>query len=243
MPTQLQLRRGTTAQTATFTGAAGEITVDTTKNAVVVHDGSTPGGWPSVALSAVNTWSASQIYTANVTVIQSTTAGDTANTYGHTNYTSIQTGNTNSYLQAGLQNFSNGANASVDFSVYNNLGSDSSNYIDIGMLATGYNVVLNSFTAASPGDAYVYSNTANLIIGTDSPSTNVKVMVGYYASSNVAAVFSAPNLASVSTSTGTLVVNGGLGVTGNVYATGVYINGAAPVTLGKTVAIASFFGF
>jgi len=46
MPTQIQLRRGTTAQTSTFIGAVAEITVDTSKNVVVVHDGSNAGGHP-----------------------------------------------------------------------------------------------------------------------------------------------------------------------------------------------------
>jgi hypothetical protein len=46
MPTQVQLRRGTTAEHSSFTGAAGEVTVDTTKKTVVVHDGSTAGGMP-----------------------------------------------------------------------------------------------------------------------------------------------------------------------------------------------------
>lgn len=44
--TQVKRRRGTTAQHASFTGAVAEITIDTTKNAVVVHDGSTAGGHP-----------------------------------------------------------------------------------------------------------------------------------------------------------------------------------------------------
>lgn len=44
--TQVQLRRGTTAEHATFTGAVGEVTVDTTKKVAVVHDGSTAGGFP-----------------------------------------------------------------------------------------------------------------------------------------------------------------------------------------------------
>lgn len=44
MSTQIQTRRGTTAQHSSFTGAAGELTVDTDKNVVVVHDGSTAGG-------------------------------------------------------------------------------------------------------------------------------------------------------------------------------------------------------
>jgi hypothetical protein len=44
MPTILQLRRGTTAENASYTGSVGELTVDTTLNKVIVHDGSTAGG-------------------------------------------------------------------------------------------------------------------------------------------------------------------------------------------------------
>lgn len=43
----IQRRRGTTAEHSTFTGLAGELTVDTDKNVVVVHDGKTPGGHPN----------------------------------------------------------------------------------------------------------------------------------------------------------------------------------------------------
>ena len=46
MAKQVQFRRGTTSQHSTFTGAVGEITVDTDKDTVVVHDGSTAGGVP-----------------------------------------------------------------------------------------------------------------------------------------------------------------------------------------------------
>jgi len=41
---QVQLRRGTTTQHGSFTGAQGEVTVDTDKNALVLHDGATAGG-------------------------------------------------------------------------------------------------------------------------------------------------------------------------------------------------------
>lgn len=41
---RLQLRRGTTVQHDTFTGAAGELTVDTTLQALRLHDGATEGG-------------------------------------------------------------------------------------------------------------------------------------------------------------------------------------------------------
>ena len=44
MATILQLRRGTTTQHSSFAGAIGEVTVDTTKKTIVVHDGVTSGG-------------------------------------------------------------------------------------------------------------------------------------------------------------------------------------------------------
>lgn len=46
MPFAFQRRRGTTSQHASFTGLLGELTVDTDKKTVVVHDGSTAGGAP-----------------------------------------------------------------------------------------------------------------------------------------------------------------------------------------------------
>ena len=46
MADQLQLRGGTTAQTATFTGALREVTVDTDKDTLVVHDNALAGGYP-----------------------------------------------------------------------------------------------------------------------------------------------------------------------------------------------------
>ena len=42
----LKLRRGTTTQHGSFTGAEGEVTIDTTKDTAVVHDGSQAGGRP-----------------------------------------------------------------------------------------------------------------------------------------------------------------------------------------------------
>jgi hypothetical protein len=43
---QVQFRRGTTTQHNSFTGAEGEVTVDIDKNVLVVHDGTTQGGFP-----------------------------------------------------------------------------------------------------------------------------------------------------------------------------------------------------
>ena len=46
MATQVQFRRGTTGEHSAFTGAVGEVTVDTEKKILCVHDATTPGGFP-----------------------------------------------------------------------------------------------------------------------------------------------------------------------------------------------------
>lgn len=55
MAKQRQLRGGTTAEHAAFTGADREVTVDTTKKTLVVHDNTTPGGIPLAREDAVYT--------------------------------------------------------------------------------------------------------------------------------------------------------------------------------------------
>ena len=46
MATQVQFRRGTTAEHSGFVGAEGEVTVDTSLKTVVIHDAITNGGFP-----------------------------------------------------------------------------------------------------------------------------------------------------------------------------------------------------
>lgn len=53
MSRQIQFRRGTSAEHETFTGAPGEITVDTTNNTLRVHDGHTTGGTTLARADAV----------------------------------------------------------------------------------------------------------------------------------------------------------------------------------------------
>ena len=54
MSTQVQFRRGTTGETTSFIGALAEVTVDTSKNVCVVHDGTTAGGFPLLREDGVN---------------------------------------------------------------------------------------------------------------------------------------------------------------------------------------------
>lgn len=53
MSRQIQFRRGTAAEHENFTGAIGEVTVDTTNNTLRVHDGATIGGTALARADAV----------------------------------------------------------------------------------------------------------------------------------------------------------------------------------------------
>ena len=54
MAKQFKWRRGSTSEHDTFTGDLGEVTVDTDKDGLVVHDGSTAGGFP--LLTGIENW-------------------------------------------------------------------------------------------------------------------------------------------------------------------------------------------
>jgi len=66
MPDQLQLRGGTTTEHNSFTGALREVTVDTTKKTVVVHDGASAGGTPLMKESGGNAASSVQLGSGGV---------------------------------------------------------------------------------------------------------------------------------------------------------------------------------
>lgn len=77
MAKRIQFRRGTTTEHAAFIGAPGEITIDTTKKTVVVHDGVTPGGFPASRLESVDGTStfSGLIRSTNATASTSTSTG------------------------------------------------------------------------------------------------------------------------------------------------------------------------
>ena len=77
IPNPIQQFRGTTAQHATYTGPLGELTVDTDKNVVVVHDGSSAGGHPMASADHVHP--AQTIGTASGTVSGTTKLSDATN--------------------------------------------------------------------------------------------------------------------------------------------------------------------
>jgi hypothetical protein len=92
MPTtQLQLRRGNTAQTAIFTGAVGEVTVDTDKDTLIVHDGVTQGGIQLARQDYANA-AFHQANNANSTASDAYQHAGSASSYANSAYGQANTG-------------------------------------------------------------------------------------------------------------------------------------------------------
>lgn len=60
MATQVQIRRGSTAENAAFTGVAGEVSHDTQLHRLLTHDGVAMGGYPVAMLHLAQTFSQTQ---------------------------------------------------------------------------------------------------------------------------------------------------------------------------------------
>jgi hypothetical protein len=101
MSTQLQLRKGNTAQTQIFTGAVAEVTVDTDQDTLVVHDGTTVGGHYIVSSAQLS---------SNVSSLQG------VNTTQNTNITSV-----NQYAASAYNKANTGGTFSGNVTVSQNL--------------------------------------------------------------------------------------------------------------------------
>lgn len=105
MAKTIQFKRGTTAQTNLFVGALGEVTVDTDKDVVVVHDGTTQGGFANAA-KANTDGSVSIINKTGTSLATINSTGDytsnklRASNAGTAAAPSIQVGNTDNGLYA-----------------------------------------------------------------------------------------------------------------------------------------------
>jgi len=76
----IQFRRGTNAEHSSFTGLAGEVTVNTTNNTLHVHDGSTAGGHEMATKASVDNLSSTTIIDGDADThvkVEATTDSDT----------------------------------------------------------------------------------------------------------------------------------------------------------------------
>ena len=141
--------------------------------------------------------------------------------------------NANTYAQINAQNISSGSAATTDYIATANNGNDLTYYIDFGITGSNYDPTnpFNSMgTSLSANDAYLYSQGnlsttpgGNLIIGTNTVGRVVRIISGGHDAANVVAVFNAPGTTSSSTTTGALVVTGGIGSSGTITAASVTV--------------------
>ena len=131
--------------------------------------------------------------------------GSAASTIPFGNVVINAVNNANSYVQLNIQNINSFGNlVSADFIATAPDGTDSSKYIDMGI--NGNNFSSSAWTVSGADDGYVYVNSGNLTLGTDTPGTTVKVHVGGTLAGNVVTTFNSSNVA----------INGNL-ILGNTY--------------------------
>ena len=96
----LKLRRGSTTQHASFTGAEGEVTIDTTKDTAVVHDGAQAGGRPLLREDMSNL-PAGTIDNADINASAAISGTKISPDFGSQNITTTGTTNLNGDLTLG----------------------------------------------------------------------------------------------------------------------------------------------
>lgn len=74
------------------------------------------------------------------------------------------THNTNSFIQAHIRNANPGPNASGDLVITADTGSETTDFIDLGINGSGY--ADQAFNIGGPRDGYLYTSSGNLAIGT-----------------------------------------------------------------------------
>ena len=83
-------------------------------------------------------------------------------------------GDINNSLKVNIQNFSSGTGASSDIVATNNTGTETTNYINLGINSSGYATAAYSITDAN--DGYLYNVGNNLVIGTGLSSSTKSII-------------------------------------------------------------------
>ena len=151
-------------------------------------------------------------------------------------------GNVPDYAQLNFQNISSSATASGDFVITSNNGTDTANFINMGMASSNWDgTQTNSLgNAVGANDGYLYVDGGDLVIGTSETGTNLKISIGAHNNTGNVAWFTSTGLGvtGVVTATGNvtggnLVTAGLASITGNV--TGGNLITAGLISAGTTI--------
>ncbi|MEO8149675.1 MAG: hypothetical protein ABI723_18700 [Bacteroidia bacterium] len=97
--------------------------------------------------------------------------------YGNTTSNTLATfrGNTAGYLQVNVQNTNSGTNSSADYVATADNGTDTTNYIDMGINSSTYAPGVDNF--GGPNDGYLYTYSRHLLIGTANINSDIIFLV------------------------------------------------------------------
>ena len=78
-------------------------------------------------------------------------------------------GNLNQYVQVIMNNVNTGALASSDYVLENDVGTETTNFLDLGINSSNYNDP--AYSAMGAGDSYLYASNNDLVVGTADATT------------------------------------------------------------------------
>ena len=152
---------------------------------------------------------------------------------GTTTYTALPTtvlqlsGNVDTYAQVNFQNINAGTKASTDLVLTADNGNDTDGYLNLGINSSTFNDP--AYPGSYPNDGYLIHHSAlstgNLVIFSHTEGSAIKLHVGDYGDANTRATITSTGLrvntstASTSTTSGALIVDGGVGVAGTINTT------------------------
>jgi len=212
----------------------GNVTVNTDKLTITASNGTISGATANVSVATVKASSAVQSG-SQVTGFLTEANSDEAK------HTFIGAGSSNDAIDVAVVNQSTGTLAYSEFIAMNNVGNTDSGWISMGINSSNYNDP--AFALTKKDDAYMLyeapagsTGTGDLVIATGEAGTSRKIIFGAggFATGNTqmqiepdTRVYINIPTNSSSTTTGALVVNGGVGMTGNLNVGGnVTITGA-----------------
>ena len=133
----------------------------------------------------------------------------------------------NNYGQIVYQNHSDGTLASTDFIATNNIGSDTNNYIDMGIGSSNY--AFPEFDIAGPNDGYLYLNGGGLAVGSDGIDQPLRFFTDGTALANIAFYVTGGRIVMASTADMFDDSSTKLQVSGNIRTSGSILPGAGGI--------------
>ena len=172
--------------------------------------------------------------------------GNISNVNLHSQSVATMAGNANGSVQFAFQNYSGSANASTDLAIYNDLGSDSTYFIDMGIVSSTYDGESIGANVFGANDGYLYvvgnsstgpvgtgANVGNLILG----ATNGQVItwLGNTSTANIITVVGPTGFSVTGQVSATANIAGGNLLTGGLISATSNITSAANIAGGNVL--------